>query len=167
MKFIREFGLGLLYILLLPVFLVAVAGTGIVLLIEWIVMLFVGLIRFFKGDSFFKMLKEDEIVKKMKEDELAEKSGEKEKQPEQPAAPAQGPVYVQQNYYQQQQQPMPPYGGQIPNQGYGIPPQYQNPQYINQGYGNPQYPDQNTMQIPHQNEQQPAQIGVVDEKGEE
>lgn len=172
MKFIREFGLGLLYILALPVFLVAVAGTGVVALLEWIVMLFVGLIRFFKGDSFFKPLEEDEIVNRMREQEKAQKTGEKEEKPEEPAAPAQGPVYVQQNYYQQQQQPIPPYGGQIPNPGYGIPPQfpqqqqYQNPQYINQGYGNPQYPNQNPTQIPHQNEE-PTQIGVIDEKGDE
>lgn len=167
MKFIREFGLGLLYVLALPVFLVAIVGTGIVLLVEWFVMFFVGLIRFFKGDSFFKVLKEDETVKQIMEQEMNAKTGKGNQQQEQPAAPAQqGPVYVQQNYYQPQQ-PVPPYGGQIPNQGYGVPPQYQNPQYINQGYGNPQYPNQNPMQIPSQNEQ-PTQIGVViDEKGEE
>ena len=169
MKFIREFGLGLLYILALPVFLLAIAVIGVIMVFEWIVMFFVGLIRFFKGDSFFKPLKEDLLVKKIREQEMNAKTGEGEKKQEQPVAPSQqNPVYVQQNYYQQ---PVPPYGGQIPNQGYGIPQQYPgqypNPQFINQGYGNPQYPNQNPMQIPGQNEQ-PAQIGVVvDEKGEE
>ena len=162
MKFLREFGLGLVYIILLPVLLAVLLVVGVVMVFVWIVMFFKGCIRFFKGDSFFAPLPEDEQVEKIKAEELRRKT-----EPENPApAPAQpaGPsqVYVQNNYYQPQpgqpngqipqnpQQNMPPfqqgypqgypqqpYGNGIPQQqpypyGSGIPQQPQYP-YGNQG----------------------------------
>lgn len=174
MKFLREFGMGIIYILALPFFLVMVALVGFVMLIDFLISLVVGIIRFFKGDSFFKVLKEDEMVKRIKEEEIKAKTGElkPEPQPEQQPAPQQGPVYVQQNYYQQ---PMPPYGAPMPNPGYGYPPQ---PPYPNQPpypqqqpyppqYGAPQYIEQApAAQIPEQKEE-PAQIAINNEEGGE
>ena len=54
-----------------------------------------GVIRFFKGDSFFVPLKEDEMVAKLikaQQDAMYE-------EPKPEAAPVQGPTYVQNNYY--------------------------------------------------------------------
>ena len=135
MKFLREFGLGLVYILLSPVLLAMLLVVGVVMIFVWIV-------TFFKGDSFFAPLPEDEQVEKIKEEELRRKteSDKPEPAPAQPAGPSQ--VYVQNNYYQPQGgQP----NGQIPqNPQQNMPPFQQGyPQgYPQQPYGNgiPQQP---------------------------
>ena len=74
MKFLREFGLGLVYILLSPVLLAMLLVVGIVMVFVWIVTFFKGCIRFFKGDSFFAPLPEDEQVEKIKAEELRRKT---------------------------------------------------------------------------------------------
>ncbi len=142
MKFLREFGLGLVYILLSPVLLAMLLVVGVVMIFVWIVTFFKGCIRFFKGDSFFAPLPEDEQVEKIKAEELRRKteSDKPEPAPAQPAGPSQ--VYVQNNYYQPQ--PGQP-NGQIPqNPQQNMPPFQQGyPQgYPQQPYGNgiPQQP---------------------------
>ena len=142
MKFLREFGLGLVYILLSPVLLVMLLVVGVVMIFVWIVTFFKGCIRFFKGDSFFAPLPEDEQVEKIKAEELRRKTEPENPAPapSQPAGPSQ--VYVQNNYYQPQGgQP----NGQIPqNPQQNMPPFQQGyPQgYPQQPYGNgiPQQP---------------------------
>lgn len=163
MKFLREFGLGLVYILLLPILLAGVLVVGVVMIFVWIVMFFKGCIRFFKGDSFFAPLPEDEQVQKIKDEELRRKTEPENPTPApaQPAGPSQ--VYIQTNYYQPGQ--VPPNGQMPQNPQQNLPPFQGYPQgYPQQPYGNgipqqpypngipqqqPPYPYPNAEQIPY------------------
>ena len=161
MKFLREFGLGLVYILLLQILLAGVLVVGVVRIFVWIVMGFKGCIRFFQGDSFFAPLPADEQVQKIKDEELRRKTEPENPNPApaQPAGPSQ--VYIQTNYYQQPGQ-VPPNGQMPQNPQQNLPPFQGYPQgYPQQPYGNgiPQqpYPNGIPQQQPYGNipQQQP------------
>ncbi len=145
-KALKNFGLGLVYFFLLPIFLVIAAIAGVYALGIIIFNVFKGLIRFFKGDKFFAPLPEDIKVKEIK-DKQAELAVQ-QSQPQQPAQPD-NRVYIQQNYYQnpQPQQVNPQPQPQQPN----IPP-YQQP-YPNSINQQPNYYNQ----VPHV-EPQPTPI---------
>ncbi|MCQ2772426.1 MAG: hypothetical protein MJ238_04030 [Bacilli bacterium] len=65
-KFIKNFGLGLVYFLTLPILLVAVLGYLVYGIGAWLFYCVKGIIRFFKGDSFFAELDEDRKVREIK-----------------------------------------------------------------------------------------------------
>jgi hypothetical protein len=96
-NFLKNFGLGIVYILLLPILVAVTLLVGLYGLCEWIVLACKGLVRFFKGDSFFAPMQEDEevvLIKKAMQENIAHPNGT-------PAqAPAPNNVYVQNNYYQ-------------------------------------------------------------------
>ncbi len=99
-KFLKNFGLGLVYILVLPLFLAVLVVFAIYGFFTCIVLFCHAVYRFFKGEDPFKKLDADSKVETIKN---AQMNNEMRLQP---AAPAQsipaGPsnVYVQQNYYQ-------------------------------------------------------------------
>lgn len=99
-KFLKNFGLGLVYILVLPLFLVVIAVFAVYGFVTCVVLFWHAVYRFFKGEDPFKKLDADVKVDAIKN---AQMNNEMKLQP---AAPAQsipaGPsnVYVQQNYYQ-------------------------------------------------------------------
>jgi hypothetical protein len=99
-KFLKNFGLGLVYILVLPIFLAALAIAAVYGFFACIVLFCHATYRFFKGEDPFKKLDDDKKVDTIK---IAQMNNEMHLQP---AAPAQSipaspsNVYVQQNYYQ-------------------------------------------------------------------
>jgi phenylalanyl-tRNA synthetase beta subunit len=104
-KFLKNFGLGLVYIVLLPILLAilvlfAVYGLGVC-----IYLFFASMIRFFQGKEMFPMLPEDVKVAEIKKAQMDAQMGTPAPMAPQAASPA-GPstVYVQQNYYQGQKE---------------------------------------------------------------
>jgi hypothetical protein len=100
-KFLKAFAFGLLYIFLLPLLIMALVVYGVYGLVLWFILLIKGLIRFFKGDTFFAPFPEDEKVEEIRKaqiDLMANPTGAPT--PTSPAGPS--TVYVQQNYYQHQ-----------------------------------------------------------------
>lgn len=127
-KFLRNFGLGLVFMICSPVLVCLVAITAVFGLIYFFFMSLKCIFRFLSGRKPFKELEIDHRVKQIKEQlDMSYAIKEKEKTNE---APQEKPVYIQQNYYQA------PPNGQIPNQN-----PYQN-------YPNPngQLPNQNPYQ---------------------
>ena len=151
MKFLKNFGLGLLYALLLPLIVLALLIAGAVGVVVFFVELVLLLIRLFKGEK--------KLFPPFPEDVEAEKRLEKirglseEKEEETPQQPSQQNVYVQQNYYPGGQPPyMNPGQSQMPPPGYPpygqpLPPQYQAP--YQQG-PQPQLPPQPPHEEPNQ-----------------
>jgi hypothetical protein len=103
-KFLKNFGLGLVYVLFFPVLLCAIAIAAVYGFIVCLVQFFRSAIRFFRGLEPFPPFPEDVTVESIKQSQI----GLQQPSPETPA-PAQpaGPstVYVQQNYYQNGQHP--------------------------------------------------------------
>ncbi len=100
MKFLKNFGLGLLTIFLLPFFLVLLAIAAVYLFFVYLVELFRNTIRFFKGEKGFRQLPEDLQVAAIKEKKFQQSLPQEA--PKNEAAPTPPPtnVYIQQNYYQ-------------------------------------------------------------------
>ena len=127
LKFLKNFGLGLLYILLFPFLLVGVVIYAVIGFIASLIQMFLIIIRFFKGEKIFPPYPEDVKAQEI----LAKNYGLEAKEPAPAPQPAPNNVYVQQNYYQNPQpmnqnpgfaqpqyQQMPPYGyQQMPQQG--------------------------------------------------
>lgn len=109
MKFLKNFGWGLLTILLLPIFLVLLAIGAVYLIVVFFYQMFLSLIRFFRGEKGPLKLPEDRMVEAIKAEKLRQQMPQEAKQPEQALAPSPTPtnVYIQHNYYQQQQNPSP------------------------------------------------------------
>ncbi len=131
-KFLKNFGMGLVYVFLLPILLLVLALAGIYLLGNWLYQGGVFLVRFFRGYPGFEELEEDKRVREILE---ARREANRPKktaggiQGEKPApAPQAQNVYVQQNFYQ-----MPP--------GYMPPPGYT-------PIGKPQINPQNPLPMP-------------------
>lgn len=130
-KFLKNFGMGLVYVFLLPILLFVLALAGVYLLGYWFYQAGVFLVRFFKGYPGFEELEEDKRVREILE---ARREANRPKKPEEESqekpAPAPQPqnVYVQQNFYQ-----MPP--------GYMPPPGFT-------PIGQPQINPQNPLPIP-------------------
>jgi hypothetical protein len=103
-KFLKNFGLGLVYIVLLPLLLAVLVIFGLYGLVVCIVEFFSSTIRFFQGKEPFPPLWEDVRVAEIKK---AQMDAQLNVQPA-PTPAAQNPagpstVYVQQNYYQNHQ----------------------------------------------------------------
>lgn len=104
-KFFKNFGLGLVYIILLPLLLAVLAVLAVYGICLCIVQFFQAAILFFKGEQGFPPLWEDVKVAEIKKAQMDAMTAQAKEAPAAPA-PAQpaGPstVYVQQNYYQGQ-----------------------------------------------------------------
>ncbi len=121
-KFLRNFGMGLVYIFLLPLLLIILAIGAIYCLCTWFYHACVLIYRFFRGQNGFEELKEDQLLKEKLEAKKEEDTPKPQEETKN-AAPQQ--VFVQQNFYQ-----MPP--GYIPPNGINtapLPP-FPNPQVI-------------------------------------
>ncbi len=152
---LKNFGLGLVYFFLLPIFLCLVALAAVYAIFVIVFYTIKGLIRFFKGEKFFEPLPEDLRVQEIKEYQAS-----LQRAPEQPAPQPQpdNRVFIQQNYYPNPQQPQ---QGQMPNQpvqtNFQSQPTYQQPypqQYQQQPYQQPQpqiqqQPQQNRIEEQH------------------
>ncbi len=169
-KALKNFGLGLVYFFLLPIFLVIAALASVFALGVIIYYVVKGLIRFFKGDKFFKPLPEDIKVQEIKARQV--ELNEQQNQPQTPASPD-NRVYIQQNYYQQpqpqfnqqplnnvQQNPSPfqqPLPNQTNQQAYLNQPSQQQPIGIQNPSPQPTQISQNPLQNPsNQISQQPT-----------
>lgn len=99
-KFLKNFGLGLVYIVLSPFLLAVLALFGVYGLGVCIYEFFASTIRFFQGKEGFPPLWEDVRVSEIKKAQMEAQLGAPSpvQQPAQPAGPS--TVYVQQNYYQ-------------------------------------------------------------------
>lgn len=98
LKFLKSFGLGLLYMILMPILLVILALYAIYGLYNFFVELIKALVRFFSGKPFFPPFEED-----IKAERILNRGLDADKPSETaPAAPAPTTtnVYVQQNIYQ-------------------------------------------------------------------
>lgn len=105
---LKNFGLGLVYFFLLPIFIVLIALAGVFALGVIVVNVSKGLVRFFRGYKFFEPLPEDTRVKEIKEYRASLQTAPAQApQPNQP----ENHVYIQQNYYQN-----PPSQNVAPNQ---------------------------------------------------
>jgi hypothetical protein len=99
-NFLKNFGLGIVYFLLLPLLIAVFALVGVYGLILWLYILIRNSIRFFKGERFFEPFSEDEKVQEIKLAQIDSLAHPVTGQTATAAGPA-GPssVYVQQNYY--------------------------------------------------------------------
>ena len=155
LKFLKNFGLGLLYVLLFPFILVGVVIFALDGFISCLFELVAILIRFFRGEKIFPPFPEDVRAQEI----LAKNFGTKEETPAQPQPTTQN-VYVQQNYYPNPNGPMmgqqnPALGNPQYQQPYQQMPPYQQPPYLQNPYlgQNPA-----AQQIPQ--EQNPYGIGL-------
>ncbi len=127
MKFLKNFALGLLTAVLLPLLFAGLLVFAVYGLILYLVEACFGLVRFFSGRPFFKKLREDELVEKIKKREIEELTGEEKETPAPvpEKEPAPQNVYVQQNFYQAPPggaYPPPPMMGQSAGDPLPIPP---------------------------------------------
>jgi hypothetical protein len=98
-RFLKNFGLGLVYVLALPFWLAVLALFAVYGFLVFIVLFAKAANNFFHGRPFFHdKLIDDEIDARVKEVKEAIKSGLPPQTAGVPAGPA--TVYVQQNYYQ-------------------------------------------------------------------
>jgi hypothetical protein len=99
-KFLKNFGLGLVYIVLLPLLLVVLVLFGLYGLGVCIVQFFASTIRFFQGKEAFPPFWEDAKVAEIKQAQIAAQLSNPAPQQPTSSSPA-GPstIYVQQNYY--------------------------------------------------------------------
>lgn len=112
-KFLKNFGLGIVFMICSPVLIVLVLFAAVLGLFNFLVQGLKCVFRFFRGLSPFKELEIDHRVKQIKEQldlSYAISEKEKEKESQQPQEKA---VYIQQNYYQA---PSPNPNAQLANQ---------------------------------------------------
>ena len=164
MAALKRFGLGLLWIFLLPFILIAIAGVAVWGVFNFVIQFGVMVFNFFRGKKLFPLYPEDERAMEIQQRAIDKANQE---QAPAPAQPAPQQVFVTQNYYAGGQM-MPgmnpglqnpygqglPYQGQMPQQPGMIPPQQ--PGMIPPQQQTPGYPYQGIPQ--QQNPQQPPVI---------
>lgn len=109
--FFKTFGMGLIYTLMFPLIVVSSLIYAFTIIFGWFFVTFKGIFRFFKGDTFYKVLREDKevalIIQKRKEEMTA--SQNIQQAPVEVRQPnPQNNVYVQNNYYTQDNVPNTP-----------------------------------------------------------
>jgi len=169
-KFFKNFGLGIVYVLLLPILIAIALIVGAYGLFLGFFETNRGIARFFKGESFFPSLHEDRevaMIAKAQHDKMLN-GVPPEPKVEQTPAPSQNTTYVQNNYYQNKDATTP-----MPNPLLGQNP-YSNPQVIdNKTSANPTPIPQNSAtsaQIPSpidSDEQSAVTIDVPSNRGGE
>ncbi len=157
MKALKEFGLGIVWIVLLPFLLLAIALVAVFGIPVFFFELVMMIIHFFQGKKLFPPFPEDEQAYA-----ILKRAAMEQDVPQEEPKPQPQTVIVQQNYYQNPYGQ--PQGGYPPQQGgYPPPPGYpQQPPY-NQGYvpqhAAGQMPPPPQPQIPQQ--ETPPEIPVV------
>jgi hypothetical protein len=154
-KFLKNFGLGLVYIILSPLLLAVIAVFGVYCLFVCLIEFFASAIRFFRGMDPFPQFEEDRAVEEIKAAQVQRQLNSMQPQqptPQQPAGPS--TVYVQQNYYQNGHhgQTPPPNPAPIDSTGfYGSPtnPTLQNNASV------PALDDSSSQPLPLQNPNNP------------
>lgn len=134
MNALKRFGLGLLWVFLIPFILLGIALVAVLGVLNFPVQLVILIINFFRGKKIFPLFEEDEKAMAILQKAIDKANGEE------PLPPASTPqqVVIQQNYYGS----FPP-----PQPGPNLP--YQNPQSLPN-----QYPQQG---LPFQAQQLPRQ----------
>ncbi len=106
--FLRNFGLGLLTIIVLPFLIVLLAIFGVYGMGMWAFYFVKGTFRFFRGEEFFKPLVIDTQVEEVKNEMMVKEMGKDAAAIIQPTPAGPSSVYVQQNYYQNGNGKVPP-----------------------------------------------------------
>ena len=162
MKALKNFGLGLVWVFLIPFIAAAVVVVGLFGIINFFVQFVIMVINFFRGKKLFPMFDEDEEAYEILQKAIDRKKGEQSNQPQ---APAPQQVFVQQNFYT---------NAPSPNQGQGLPNATQNPfiqanpqqnPYGNIPGGYQNLPNQPYGQMPNPNPQMISP--TIDVKGQE
>ncbi len=155
MKFLKEFGIGVIFAICLPLLLVLIALVAVYGVLDFIVEFVIMLINFFSGRKCFPVFEEDEEAYRRKQEAL---NIAREKENPQPA-PQPNNIYVQQVYYNTS--PMGQPGMPFPKQNMqGIPqpdgfPGGQIPQ-PNGSYQANQIPEPRVQPIPFSADQIPG-----------
>ena len=136
---LKTFGQGILWAVLFPFILAGIAIVAVFGAVDFLVEFVIMIINFFKGKKLFPIYPEDQRAYDILKRAIDKKNGELEASP---AAPQGQTVYVQQNFYTNQQPPFPmPPSGSLP-QGYPqqqLPPSYPQ-QQLPPGYPQAQIP---------------------------
>ena len=124
MKILKEFALGILWALLSPLLLAAIAVVAVFGVFNFFVQFVLMIVHFFQGKKLFPPFPEDEQAYRI----LKKSIEEENKKAETPPPAPQGPVYVQANYFTGNPgaygvPPMPgPTDPRLGAPGYGAPP---------------------------------------------
>lgn len=94
MKVLREFGLGILYAILLPILLAIAAVVAVYGVFNFLIEFVIMVVNFFKGEKLFPLYKEDRQAMDIYQKAIDKANGTAE-----PEKPATQNVYVQQNFY--------------------------------------------------------------------
>lgn len=167
MKFLKEFGIGIIFAICSPLLLVLIALVAVFGILDFIVEFVIMMVNFFSGKKCFPVFEEDEEAYKRKQEALNLAQAKEQPQP----APQPNNIYVQQVYYNTTPGAMGPMGQQgIPFQNPqgmqqpGVP--FQNPQGIQQ-QGNPfqanQIPQPNPSFMPFTADRIPGEAGSFSE----
>ena len=160
-KFLKGFGLGLVYIVLLPLLLVVLLAFAVYLFFVFLIQFFIGSVRFFQGKDAFPPLWEDEKVAEIKKAQVDAQTAQTQPAPVPQAAPA-GPstVYVQQNYYTG--------NGQKPGSEPATPPQANPTPIDTTGYfrSNSETPSIDATSTPSSLSRNPAQPSQIPQQSE-
>lgn len=125
MRFLKEFGIGIIFAICSPLLLILIALVGVFGILDFMVEFVIMLINFFSGRKCFPVFEEDEEAYKRKQEAL--NLAQTKEQPQ--SAPQPNNIYVQQVYYNttpgglgQQGAPLPnPQGNQQQQQTQGMP----------------------------------------------
>lgn len=122
---LKKFGLGIVWAILFPLIVAAVAVVMVFGALNFVIQFFIMLFNFFRGKKLFPVYPEDQKAYDMLKRALDRKNAQEAAA----NTPQQAPMsayYVQQNYYQSQPSPLPPgmQPGMMPPQGQPLPPGY-------------------------------------------
>ena len=95
MKILREFGLGIVWFLLVPLILLACGLIAVYGVFNFLIQFVVMVVNFFKGEKLFPLFPEEKKAMAIYQKAIDKANGESTE--EKPAAPQ--TVYVQQNFY--------------------------------------------------------------------
>ena len=157
MKFLKEFGIGIIFAICSPLLLVLIALVAVFGILDFVVEFVIMMVNFFSGKKCFPVFEEDEEAYKRKQEALNLAQAKEQPQP----APQPNNIYVQQVYYNTTPGGMGPMG-QMGQQG--IP--FQNPQGIQQqgtSFQPGQIPQPNPSFMPFTPDRIPGETGSFSE----
>ena len=165
MKFLKEFGIGIIFAICSPLLLALIALVAVFGVLDFIVEFVIMMVNFFSGKKCFPVFEEDEEAYKRKQEALNIAQAKEQPQP----APQPNNIYVQQVYYNTTPGAMGQPGMPFPNpqgiqQQQGMP--FQNPQGIQQQsapYQAGQIPQSNSPFMPFAADRIPGETGSFSE----
>lgn len=95
MKFLKEFGIGIIFAICSPLLLLLIALVAVFGILDFIVEFVIMLVNFFSGKKCFPVFEEDEEAYRRKQEALNINQAKEQPQP----APQPNNIYVQQVYY--------------------------------------------------------------------